>query len=193
MICVDPGHGMSNRRWGVYDPGAVWEEDGQRFEEAAIALQYGLALRDALRGVGHAVFMTRDDALDHAPVGQRAANARALGAQAFVSLHLNSAGKPDGSVDDAAHGVETLVRDAGGVAFARTLNAAVVGATRLGDRGVRERQDLAVLGFAGPVALLELGFLPNDRDRHTLLNPAIRHAVAQALAQAIAGFVPAPR
>lgn len=50
--------------------------------------------------------------------------------------------------------------------------------TRLDDRGVRKRQDLAVPGFAGPVAPLELGFLPNDRC--TLLNPAIRHAGAQA-------------
>lgn len=182
MICIDPGHGMSNRRRGLYDPGAVWTEDGQRFEEATIVLQYGLALRDALRAKGHEVFMTRDDAEDHAPVGERAGNAARLGAKLFVSLHLNSADS------DLAHGVETLFDDEAGRPLAKALNDAVVAASGLKDRGIKQRGDLAVLAFKGPAALVELGFLPNDGDRETLLNPAVRHRVVAAMAEVLDAF-----
>jgi N-acetylmuramoyl-L-alanine amidase len=40
-ICVDPGHGMSNRAPGVFDPGATHTENGFQFREADIALSYG--------------------------------------------------------------------------------------------------------------------------------------------------------
>ncbi len=182
MICVDPGHGMSNRKPGLYDPGAVWTEAGQTFEEATIVLQYGLALRDALRAMGHEVFMTRDDDKDHAPVGSRATNAEKLGCKLFVSLHMNSADS------DQANGVETLFDDAAGEPLAKALNQAVVEATGLKDRGLKKRTDLAVLAFKGPAALIEFGFLPNDRDRDTLLNPAVRHKVVAGLAKALDGF-----
>ena len=88
-ICVDPGHGMSNRKAGRYDPGAGHEENGVKYEEATIALQYGLTLRAELQARGKSVFMTRDDATDHAPVGQRAANAKKVGCDMLISLHLN--------------------------------------------------------------------------------------------------------
>ena len=191
LICVDPGHGMGNRRPNVFDPGAVWDEAGVRFEEAAIALQYGLALRDALRAAGHEVFMTRDDAQDPCPVGQRARNAERVGAKLLISLHLNSAANPDGSINDSAHGVETLFRDEPDRALAVALNTAVVQATGLRDRGAIKRDGLAVLAFNGPAALIELGFIPNDRDRDTLLTPAVRHNVCKALTQAIGRVFPA--
>lgn len=66
-ICIDPGHGMSNRQWGIYDPGATHVENGFQFQEAAMALRYGLALRDILRERGVDTFMTRDDDTDHSP------------------------------------------------------------------------------------------------------------------------------
>lgn len=77
---------MSNRQLGVFDPGATHVENGFLFREADIALRYGLALKDVFRANGIEVFMTRDDATDHAPVGQRAAMARNAGCDVFVSL-----------------------------------------------------------------------------------------------------------
>jgi N-acetylmuramoyl-L-alanine amidase len=94
-IAIDAGHGMSNRQAGLYDPGATHVEAGFRFEEAEIALRYALALREALAAHGAAVFLTREDAGDHAPLGERAANARLAGAGGLLSLHVNS-------VEDAA-------------------------------------------------------------------------------------------
>lgn len=177
-ICIDPGHGMSNRQNGVFDPGATHVENGFRFHESAVALRYALAVKDALRARRIEVFMTRDDEQDHAPVVRRAAMARAAGCDAFISIHLNDA------ESDAAHGTEVLYRD--DEALARRMQQVLVRATGLRDRGIKQRTDLAVLKFDGPAVLLELGFIGNDVDRAALLNPQIRHAVAEGIATLVA-------
>jgi len=183
-VAVDPGHGMSNSRPGVYDPGAEYSDGTARFQEAAIALQYGLALADSLKAKGVAVFMTRDDAEDHAPYKQRARNAEAAGCNVFLALHLNSA------EDHSANGAEVLYLKASDAAAAATLQRAVVRASRLRDRGTKQRPDLAVLHFSGPAFLVELGFIGNDEDRQALTNPAMRHTIAEAIADWAVGAFP---
>lgn len=175
-ICVDPGHGMSNRQTGIFDSGAVHVENGFLFREADIALRYGLALKDMLRAEGVDVFMTRDDDTDHAPVGRRAVMARHAGCDAFISLHLNDLD------DDRANGVEVLFRDDRGRALAQKLQDALVQVTGLRDRKIKSRTDLAVLKFPGPAVLVELGFIANDRDRTTLLDAQVRESVVRAVA-----------
>ncbi len=178
-VAIDPGHGMSNRQPGTYDPGGTHDEAGFRFEEAEIALRYGLALREALRARGIAAFLTREDAGDHAPVGERAGNAKLAGAQLLVSLHVND-------VEDArANGVEVLYRGEASRPLAQALQTAVVAAAKLRNRGIKPRDDLAVLRFAGPAALVELGFLGNDADRAVLIHPALRFAICEAIAEVI--------
>ena len=177
-ICVDPGHGMSNSKNNVYDPGAVHTEAGVLYHEATIALRYGLTLKDILRARGVPVFMTRDDETDDAPVGQRATNARNAGCSIYISLHLNSSA--DGS--DGPNGVEVLYRDDADSPLARRLRDAVLQASGLEKRSNKKRPDLAVLKFQGPAALIELGFIRNDKDRNTLLNPQKRLAICDAIA-----------
>jgi N-acetylmuramoyl-L-alanine amidase len=178
-IAIDPGHGMSNRQPGLYDPGGTHLEAGFRFEEAEIALRYALALRDALRARDGAVFLTREDAGDHAPLGERVANARLAGARALVSLHVNAI------EDERANGVEVLYRGEASRPLAQALQSAVVAVARLRDRGIKPRDDLAVLRFPGPAALVELGFIGNDADRGVLVNPARRHAICEAIAETL--------
>lgn len=178
-VCIDPGHGMSNRSPGVYDPGATHTEGATRHDEADIALLYGLALKDVLRARNIPVFMTRDDATDVAPVARRAAEAEAAGCAIFLSFHLND------FEDDAANGTETLYRGAGNLGFARQIQSAVMGALGLRDRGCKERTDLAVLRFNGPAALVELGFIANDRDRARVMSPSARAAACEAIADRI--------
>lgn len=182
IICVDPGHGMSNVKPGVFDPGAVRTENGFTHKEAHIVLLYGLALRDALRATGHEVFMTRDDNEDHAPVGERARNAERAGCSLLISIHVNS------HSGTSAHGVETLYREDDDKPLAEALNAATVQATGLRDRGVKRRTNLAVLRFKGRAALIELGFLSNGGDRKVFLNPAVRHGIVKNVSAAVATF-----
>lgn len=178
-IAVDPGHGMSNRRPGLFDPGATHNENGTNFQEADIALRYGLTLRDKLKAAGKNVFMTRDDNQDPAPVGERAGNAQAASCDGFISLHLNDA------EDDSAHGVEVLYNDDNDRALAQSLQDALVKASGLRDRKIKQRPDLAVLKFKDPAALIEFGFIANDKDRDTLLNPQKRDAICDAIVKCL--------
>lgn len=182
-VCIDPGHGMSNRQSGVYDPGAVHIENGFQFEEAAIALRYALTLKDVLRARGVDVFMTRDDATDHAPVAKRAGSALKAGCDAFVSLHLNDV------EDDSAHGLEVLYRSPVTSAAAQKLLDALLAVSDLRDRGIKQRPDLAVLKFDKLALLVELGFIANDGDREKILDPQMRQAICLAIADTVAADV----
>jgi N-acetylmuramoyl-L-alanine amidase len=178
-VCIDPGHGMSNRSKNVYDPGAIHMENGFEFQEAAIALRYGLALKDVFRARGVEVFMTRDDKTDHTPVGARAGMAQAAQCQVFVSLHLNDFD------DDSANGLQVLYRDADDKALAQKLQDALVSTTQMKDRKITQRTDLAVLKFAGTAVLIELGFIANTADREKLINAQMRDAITQTIANVV--------
>jgi N-acetylmuramoyl-L-alanine amidase len=184
-IAIDPGHGMSNRQTGTYDPGATHVENGIRHEEATIALKYGLTLKDVFRARQHEVFMTRDDDQDHAPVGQRAANANSVGAEVFISLHLNDFD------DDSANGLEVLYRGNDDRPLAQSLQDALINVTQFRDRTIKQRNDLAVLRFQGVAVLVELGFIANDQNRLTLLNPQKRTAICETIADVVLNhFIP---
>lgn len=176
-ICIDPGHGMSNRQTGVYDPGATHVENGFAFQEAAIALRYALTLKDVLRSQRVEVFMTRDDGTDHTPVGSRASMAKAAGCTALISLHLNDFD------DDSANGLEVLYRNSGDKALAQKLQDALIKATKMRDRKAKQRTDLAVLKFNGIAVLVELGFIANDQDRAKLLNAQMRDTITRTIAR----------
>jgi len=184
-LAIDPGHGMSNRQPGVYDPGGEHVEAGFGFHEAEIALRYALVLREALRSRGSTAFLTREDARDHAPLAARVGNAKLVGAEILVSLHVNTVEDP------RASGVEVLYRGEASRRLAQALQSAVVAAAKLRNRGIKQRDDLAVLRFPGPAALVELGFLGNDGDRAVIIDPARRHLICEAIADALAAPPPA--
>ena len=120
--------------------------------------------------------MTRDDGTDPTPVGQRASMAKNAGCDVFISLHLNDFD------DDSANGLEVLYRDTQDKALAQKLQDALVAATKMRDRKVKQRTDLAVLKFTGLAVLIELGFIANDSDRAKLLNAQVRDTIVRTIA-----------
>jgi N-acetylmuramoyl-L-alanine amidase len=178
-VCIDPGHGMGNRSTGVFDPGCTHREGGTLFREADIVLKYGLALKDILRARGVDVFMIRDDHSDPAPVARRAKMAKDAGCAKYVSIHVNAAEV------EQANGIETLYNKDSNLAFAKKVQKALVKATGLRDRGTPNRPELAVLKVAGPAVLVELGFIANDKDRETFLDPVIREKICVAIADSL--------
>lgn len=178
-ICIDPGHGMGNRTAGVYDPGACHEENGRKYEEADIVLDYARELAVALAALGHETMLTRGDRKAACPIGQRARKAELWKADALVSVHVNDADS------DEANGVETLWRNPGSLELARAVQRALVAATGFKDRGVKIRQDLTVLSFDGPAILIELGFIAHDGNRAVLLDAGMRVKVCAAVAEAV--------
>ncbi len=178
-IAIDPGHGMSNRTSGVYDPGATHTEGGSKYEEAAIALKYGLTLKEVFRKRGHQVFMTRASAEDEAPVSGRASNAEGEGCEVFISLHLNAV------EDERANGLEVLYRNQEYLDLSNELRDALCEVTGFKPRRSVQRTDLAVLKFDGPAVLIELGFIGNDENRETLLNKATRQAICEKISDVV--------
>lgn len=177
-IILDPGHGMSNRKSGVYDPGACSGKD----EEASIALVWVNELRSILQKLGHKVVRTRADAKDPAPVSQRAAIAKEYKGEVMLSIHCNAAnGKAGGS--------ECIYRGDKSKTKAASLSKACATALGIKDRGPKVEADsqhgrLAVMAFQ-PCYLLELGFIDNAGDRAAMLDSDKRLAACTEIAKAL--------
>jgi len=177
-IILDAGHGMGNRRAGVFDPGAV----SAGIREADIALAWCNEIRGLLMARGNKVVRTRVDNNDPAPIGKRASIARQYGGTVMLSLHCNAAtGK--------ANGTETFYRGETNKAMAERINSAVVSALGTRNRGVKtesasQHARLAVMAFQ-PCFLLEIGFIDHAGDRAKMLDPELRRKACQGIVAAL--------
>lgn len=180
IIFLDPGHGMSNRRAGVYDPGATVKVNGKVITEAEIAMDWANELKTQLEVLGAKVIRSRINASDAAPLAQRVAVAHRYQCDTFISLHCNAA-------DGKAHGTETFYR--GAKKLAEACNRALVESLGTKDRGVKTenqsaRGRLAVLNFP-QACLIELGFIDHPQDRLKLTDEHLCLLACQSLADAI--------
>lgn len=91
-VVIDPGHGGK-------DPGTSGEKGT---EEKKVALTVGLMLKEELEKMGATVVMTRSRDI-FIPLPERPLVASTIGADIFISLHLNS------TKDNAVEGVEVFV------------------------------------------------------------------------------------
>lgn len=178
VIILDPGHGMSNRTSGKYDPGAV----SGTIRESDIVMDWANELRSILLEQGHTVIRTRKDHKDPAPVGQRANIARKYKGEIMLSLHCNAA-------NGVARGTETFYRGSSHKTKAQKINDAVVSILGIKDRGVKtegesQHSTLAVMSFQ-PTFLLEIGFIDNISDRAKMLDPELRRKACEELAKVL--------
>jgi N-acetylmuramoyl-L-alanine amidase len=177
-VIIDAGHGLGNRKRGMFDPGAV--SNGIR--EADIAMAWANELRYILIARGKKVIRTRASNADPASISDRAGIAMAYGGDIMISLHCNAA-------TGTASGTETFYRGESNKAMAERLNAAVVRALATRDRGVKlesasQHSRLAIMAFQ-PCFLLELGFIDNASDRAKMLDTGLRQKACEMLADAI--------
>lgn len=197
VIVVDPGHGGSN-------VGTHSVLDG-RFEKE-FTLDWALRLAPLLEQEGWKVFLTRTNDM-YVTNANRVTFADAHHADLFISLHFNSL-----APDKRPSGVETycltpkglpstITRgyddswsasfpnnafDAENLQLAVRLQAALVHATGMEDRGVCRARFMEVLrGQTRPAVLLEAGFLSNPSEARQIESPAFRQKLAQAIADAL--------
>lgn len=160
-LCIDAGHGRSNRSIGVYDPGAVSRTG---LTEADIALDWALTLKWVCAKEGVEFFLTRDDDSDNAPVGQRDEKAELAGCTHFLSIHCNAAGSYNGT------GVESFYRDKRDEQLAKLALDSVLEVPGCPEtRGVKHERlthhgRLAIMDFDGPCTILEIGFITRPSD-----------------------------
>lgn len=173
VVGVDPGHGLANRAFGVFDPGAVYDD----VREADITLAVGLMLREECLRRNWKAPMTRQSNDDPANLRWRVARMRTSGADCLVSIHCNAAEKV------GAHGTETL--HAGHEWVAAAVQRRLVAALGTRDRGIKIRSNLAILKYERAAILVELAFLSHDGDRAILTDPERQRAAAGAIADGI--------
>jgi N-acetylmuramoyl-L-alanine amidase len=175
-VILDPGHGMGNRKRGVFDPGAV--SDG--FREADITMDWVNEIRGALMKKRIPVVRTRVDNSEHCPVSARAKIAVEYNGAIMLSLHCNAA-------TGEANGTETFYRGEQNKARAEAITRAVCDVLVTRNRGAKteagsQHKTLAVMAFQ-PCFLLEIGFIDNDSDRAKMLDPELRKAACERIAE----------
>ena len=186
-LVIDPGHGGA-------DGGTV----GNGLIEKDWTLKVGLALAAELRSRGHAVTLTRESDVT-VPILERPSWINAAPRLALISIHFNA-----GSAD--ATGVETWyswpkkpeimarLHDAGGVPLPGTLpddgqhlaqavQQAVQKHTKSRDRGIKNREDMALTSRTlCPAILIECGFLSNASESRKIQEAEWRKRLVQGIA-----------
>ena len=182
-ICIDPGHGMSNKKSGLLDSGAT---SNNGITEKDVALLWALTLKYYLTKAGIPVFLTRTNDTDIDIISTRDDRAEAEGCTHFISLHCN-----DG--ESRATGTETYYRDTEDKDFANVVQKMAIDVLNLKDRGLKTEHDsqhsrLAIFDFDGPACLLELGYISNSNDRTKMLDINSRVKFAERLAEYLKGI-----
>lgn len=172
VIVIDAGHG--GRDSGAVAPGA---------KEKDLALNVSLKTQAMLENMGYKVIMSRTTDV-YPSLSSRYQLANNNNADAFLSIHFNAA-------TAAATGIETLYssKNSQNRAFAQSLQTELVNDLKPVDRGLKLRNDLAVLnGTKGISALAELGFISNPRDLKEINTDSYLTKCAKALADGIHNF-----
>lgn len=184
IVCLDPGHGMSNKRDKKYDSGAI----GGGIEEATVAMNYVNEIRSILysRGWGKKeVIRTRVDEKDPAPVSRRDDIAELYNCDIMISIHCNS-------FNGVASGTEVIFRGEDDRAFAAKLSKDISGVYGIPNRGAKTEKDsqhpsLAVMEF-DKCWLIELGFIDNPVDRGRITSAVYQTKVCNIIADNIQNY-----
>ena len=192
-VVIDPGHGGDKKVAGSSSNNAVGPKGTL---EKTLTLKFGLKVREVLQDTGLTVLMTRTTDVNLG-LASRAAVAKKVKADCFLSIHLN------GSTKHNAQGTETLVHknfSKRSADFSLSVQDELLKATGLKDRNKSfhpsriKPQALGVLNpsrhFANTAAcLVEVSFMDRENEEKRLLTNDYIDAVAQALAKGVADFV----
>lgn len=195
VIVLDPGHGGPDR-------GA---RGRRNVEEKRVVLDIAKRARAHLANAGLKVYLTRETDR-YIELEGRAWKASRWGADAFVSIHLNSA------ASSSPKGIETYVlaaagypATAGGAAdktvyqgnrfdgantiLGARLQDTLVNKVKGVDRGLRRARFAVLRSAPCPAALVECGFLSNAAEETKMLSADHREKIALAIAQGVLDYV----
>lgn len=171
IICVDAAHGGK-------DPGAVNGSKHESIAALAIARKVGAMLESK----GYEVVYTRTKD-KYLTLAERCTISNSKGADAFISIHLNSA------INKAAEGVETWrYQNVGATtkALADNIQEELITATGAKPRGVKTTTTLYVLKHTiAPAVLVECGFISNHEESELLFDDDYQNKIANAIVTGI--------
>ncbi len=188
LVIVDAGH-------GGHDGGAV----ANNVIEKNLSLILARQVRERLEKAGVRVRMTRekDRFLE---LEERCRIAAENGADAFVSIHLNTS--PSAEI----HGLETYyaakslmnraertgsktAAKATGAHLAEILQRRASAATQAEDRGIKDSQLIVVMRSPCPAALVECGFLTHVEEARRLQSQDYQQKLTQGIADGMIEFL----
>jgi N-acetylmuramoyl-L-alanine amidase len=179
-IVIDAGHGGP-------DLGVVVREGPLRWTEAELAYDIAARLEGRLGAVGMRVHLTRGPRLAaELPTPDRARLANDLGADLFISIHVD--GHPNPAADGVAtyhYGTDAGVSSTVGERLAGLVQREIVIRT-----GMRDCQTHAmswdVLRLTRmPAVSVHIGYLTSPVDRRRLVDPAFRELLVEAVMAAV--------
>lgn len=166
-VFINPGHGLKDS--GIFDPGAL----GSRSKEADINFKISNKLNLFFWNAGIEATLYQDG--DRGDVVKKA---NASKCDYFISVHCNAFSDPE------VGGTETLIVAKGGKAevLAEAVQAKLVRATLLADRGVKVRPLLQVLKDSDmPAILVETAFITNPAEQNLLMSDLFQTTIAKAI------------
>ena len=182
IIIVDAGHGGK-------DSGA----SGNGIIEKKLNLSVALELANKLRSGGATVYLTRSTDT-YITLNDRAAVAKKMNADIFVSIHANSA-----SASASASGIETYYNQflfkgaknpypAESKRLAQCIQTNLVQTTKMKNRGVKEDAFVVLRENTVPSVLVELGFLTNKNDAAIMKKSDYKNKAAQGIYNGIEAY-----
>ena len=171
LIVIDPGHGGS-------DPGAIG--DSGLFEKD-ITLDIAKQVASLLKKNGYNVGLTRTSDT-YVGLDERTDYANALGADLFVSVHINS------STGQTASGTSTHYRSDEGKFLSTYIQSTLLSGLGRQNRGI-QYNNFAVLRTSNMTsALAELAFISNPEEEALLKTADFRTKAAEAIVQGINNY-----
>jgi N-acetylmuramoyl-L-alanine amidase len=197
VVVLDPGHGGP-------DAGAKGRHG---VEEKRVALDIAMRARVHLANAGVKVYMTRETDR-FIELDERGIKAARWSADAFVSIHLNSApssaprgletyvlsnvGYPSTSSAAKSRGDKTTYSgnrfEHSNTVFGYFMQKALLEKAKGEDRGLRRARFLVLRNAPCPGALVECGFLSNPGEEKLMLDAPHREAIALAISKGILDY-----
>ncbi|QOC94522.1 N-acetylmuramoyl-L-alanine amidase [Micromonospora craniellae] len=179
-VVIDPGHGGS-------DPGVVVPDGPLRWTEADLVHDLASRLEGRLAASGVRVQLTRGPASETClPDIDRAQLANSLGADVFISLHVDGHANPEAEgVATYHYGTDNGVTSATGERLAGLVQREIVARTGLRDcRTHAKAWDLLRITRM-PAVRVEVCYLTSPADRARLIDPRFRDRVVEAIVAAV--------
>ena len=171
-VIVDAGHGGK-------DSGAP----GFGKNESVISLEIAKKVEQKLKEKNIHVKMTREDDT-YLKLEERTVKANNYGADAFVSIHLNSATPSARGIETYCHPNKQMYSP-----LAKEIQTHVISKTGAVNRGIKY-DNLAVLrGSNMPSALLETGFISNKEEYNKLIDPSYQDRLATGVADGVEQYL----
>lgn len=180
-VAIDNGHGLNT-------PGKRTPKfpDGSQVREWQFNYPTAKKLKQALERCGLETIMVSDTQED-TPLATRVNRANSSNADVFVSIHYNAFNGVWGNHGGVeVHHYKTSTK---GKKLAQLVQAELVKATGLRDRGIKDYDFYVTRKTNMPAILCECGFMDNLEEAKLMLDESYQWKVAEAIAKGICNYL----